>query len=220
LHDFEGRTVLVFGGGPVGARKARRFAEEARVIVLSPAFCDRSFEPATTRHPDAGVELVRAAPAPDDVAGYVTRAAPSLVVAATDVPAVNAAAARAARERGVLINRADRSGGRETGGVVVPATIRDGPVLAAVATGGTAPALSKHLRERMETELEGAGDMAGLAGSIREELKDRGTPANRRRAAVRAVVRDGTVWKHLGEDSGKARQLAWDTADGVLGDTP
>ncbi|MFC6768071.1 NAD(P)-dependent oxidoreductase, partial [Natrinema soli] len=35
LHDFTNATVLVFGGGHVGARKARRFAREARVLVVS-----------------------------------------------------------------------------------------------------------------------------------------------------------------------------------------
>ncbi|ESP88760.1 NAD(P)-dependent oxidoreductase, partial [Candidatus Halobonum tyrrellensis] len=98
LHDFTGETVVVFGGGRVGARKARRFAREARTLVVSPDFADADFGDA---------DLVRAAPAPDDVAGWVERAAPALVVAATDDDAVNAAAERAAREASALVNRAD-----------------------------------------------------------------------------------------------------------------
>ena len=35
VHDVGGETVLVFGGGTVGARKARRFAREARVVARS-----------------------------------------------------------------------------------------------------------------------------------------------------------------------------------------
>ncbi len=42
-HDFSDETVLIFGGGPVGARKARRFAAEARVVVVSPEFGNRDF---------------------------------------------------------------------------------------------------------------------------------------------------------------------------------
>ena len=144
LHDFEGETVLVVGGGPVGARKARSFAREARTVVASPAFADRDFGDA---------ELVRAAPAPGEVADWVDRLGPALVVAATDDDAVNEAAERAAREAGALVNRADRSGGRDAGSVVVPATVRDAPVVAAVATGGAAPALSKELRRRIEAEI-------------------------------------------------------------------
>jgi precorrin-2 dehydrogenase/sirohydrochlorin ferrochelatase len=219
LHDFTGQTVLVFGGGPVGARKARRFAEEAHVVVVSPEFCDRSFEPEGTRHPDAGVSFVRAAPGPDDVPSYFERADPALAVAATSVARVNEAVGRVARERGVLVNRADRSGGRASGSVVVPATVRADPVLAAVATGGTAPALSKHLRERIEAELADAGLMAELVGELREEYKSRGVPPERRRAAVRRVIQSDAVWKHLGADSDKARQLAAGAAAGALGDS-
>ena len=219
LHDFTGETVLVLGGGPVGARKARRFAEEARVVVVSPEFCDRSFEPSERRHPDAGVEFVRDAPDPDGVAGYVERLDPALVVAATDSEAVNAAAADAARERGALVNRADEHGERAAGSVVVPATVRDGPVLAAVATGGRAPALSKHLRERIETDLEDAGEMADLLGELRDRFQREEMAPERRRAAVRAILSDDSVWKHLGTDGAKARRLAEDVAADVPGDT-
>ncbi len=75
MHDFEGETVLVVGGGPVGARKARTFATEASVVVLSPEFADRAF---------ADAEKVRAAPDPEDAEEWVERTDPALVVAATD----------------------------------------------------------------------------------------------------------------------------------------
>lgn len=218
LHEFGGETVLVFGGGPVGARKARRFAAEARVLVVSPTFCDRSFTPEERRHPDAGVEFVRAAPDPEAVECYVERASPALVVAATDREAVNAAIGRAAHERGVLVNRADGGGSGGAGSVVVPATIRDDPVLAAVATGGTAPALSRHLRERLEDDVEGAGAMAELVGAIRADLVERAVDPERRRAALRRVVADRRVWKHLGVDGDKARQVAEGVVTDALGD--
>ncbi|WP_129113106.1 precorrin-2 dehydrogenase/sirohydrochlorin ferrochelatase family protein [Halegenticoccus tardaugens] len=199
FHDFDGETVLVFGGGPVGARKARRFAREARVVVVAPTFADREF---------GAAELVRAAPAPDEVAAWVDRFDPALVVAATDDEAVNEAAEAAARERCALVNRADEAGGRDRGSVVVPATVRDGPVTVAVSTGGASPALSKLLRERLESELADAGAMATLTADLRAELKDEGAPADERRTAVRAVVRDPRVWKALRTGESKARREA------------
>jgi precorrin-2 dehydrogenase/sirohydrochlorin ferrochelatase len=198
LHDFAGETVVVFGGGPVGARKARRFAREARAVVVSPDFGDRDF---------GGADLVRAAPRPDDVGGWLDRARPALVVAATGDDDVNAAVAAAALERGVLVNRADRSGERDAGSVVVPATVEDGSVTVAVATGGRAPALSRYLRERIESEVAGAGAMADLVGELREELKAELSPADRR-AAIRAVVRSPSVWKGLGTGDSNARDEA------------
>ena len=218
LHDFENETVLVFGGGPVGARKTRRFAEEARVIVISPEFCERSFEPSDRRDPAADVELIREAPGPEEVTEYIEQIQPALVVAATNIAEINEVAAQAAKTHGALINRADQHGGREAGSVVVPATVRDGPVLAAVATGGRAPALSKYLRERVERELDGAGAMAELLGELRDEFQ-REMPPKRRRAAVRAILADDDVWKHLDTNETKVRQLAEDVAADVSGDT-
>lgn len=202
-HDFSDAVVLVVGGGPVGARKARRFASEARVLVLSPRFDDafkkRSF-------PD--VERLRAAPAADDAAGWLKRVDPALVVAATDDEELNAALARAADERGVLYNRADRSGSRDADSVVVPATVEEPPVSVAVSTGARSPALAAFLRERIEAEIEGAGAMAELTADLRAELKTGSLSAAERREALRAVVRSPSVWKALHTPTANAQKEA------------
>jgi precorrin-2 dehydrogenase/sirohydrochlorin ferrochelatase len=208
LHDFTGETVLVFGGGTVGARKARRFDREAEVIVVSPTFAADDFGAAAR---------VRAAPDADGVAAWLDRADPALVVAATDDGERNAAIAAAARERGVLVNRADRTGPRDAGSVVVPATVRDGPVVAAVATGGRSPALSRYLRERIEPHLANAGAMAELTAGLRERLREE-LPPSERRAAIRRVVRSEDVWKGLDTGSPKVEQVASDVISDVTGD--
>jgi precorrin-2 dehydrogenase/sirohydrochlorin ferrochelatase len=210
FHDFAGETVLVFGGGPVGARKARRFAREARVVVVAPSFADADFGDA---------ELVRAEPSPEEAASWVERFAPALVVAATDDEAVNDAAAAAARARGALVNRADRAGSRDAGSVVVPATVRDGDVTVAVSTGGASPALAKYLRERIEAELDGAGAMAVLTGDLREELKASDLSPRERREAIRVVVRSPAVWKALRTGETNARAEAERVIETMGGDS-
>ena len=199
VHDLSGETVLVFGGGPVGARKARRFARETRTVVVSPAFADRDF---------GGAELVRAAPAPDGVSDWVDRFDPALVVAATDDTDVNDAVVAAAHARGAMVNRADESGEREAGSVVVPATVDEGDVSVAITTGGASPALSKYLRERIERDIEGAGAMADLTAELRAELKESAHTPAERRAAIRAVVRDPSVWKALRSGDANPRREA------------
>lgn len=208
VHDFSGSTVLVFGGGAVGARKARRFAREARVVVVSPAFADRGF---------AGAELVRAAPGPADLGAWFERADPALAVAATDGAELNDAIEREARDRGVLVNRADERGGRDPGSVVVPATIREEPVVVAISTGGASPALSKHLRQRLEPELDGAGAMADLTAELREKL--RSLPPESRRAAIRAVVSSPAVWKDLRSEGTKRPRVVEDVIDRAISET-
>lgn len=209
-HDFEGETVLVVGGGSVGARKARRFAREADVVVLSPAFADAEFGDA---------DLVQTAPAPADAAEWVERTEPALVVAATDDSAVNDAFAAAARDAGALVNRADESGSRAADSVVVPATVRDDPVTVAVSTDGTSPALSKYLRERFEAEFEGAGAMADLTADLRADLKAADVAPETRQEAVRAVVQASPVWKALRSGGTNARETAADVVTRVVGDS-
>ena len=207
VHDFRGESVLVVGGGSVGARKARRFAQEAAVTVLSPAFGDRSFGDA---------ELVRAAPEPDAAPEWVARVDPALVVAATDDADVNAAFAAAARDAGALVNRADEStaaggddsDGRSVDNVVVPATAGEDPVTVAVSTGGRSPALSKYLREEIDDVFAGVGGMAELTADLRAALRATDLSPTDRRDAVRAVVRSEPVWKALRTATANPRKSA------------
>jgi precorrin-2 dehydrogenase/sirohydrochlorin ferrochelatase len=208
LHDFAGERVLVFGGGPVGARRARTFATEATVVVVSPAFTERSFGDA---------ERVRARPRPADVADWVERVGPALVVAATDDEAVNDAVAAAARERGLPFNRADRSGERDHRNVAVPSIVRDDPVVVGLSTG--APALTRELRERIEGEVGGAGDLAALIGRLRADLREEYPPESRR-AALRAVVSSDDVWKALGSGDAKMEQIVVEIVSTELGESP
>jgi precorrin-2 dehydrogenase/sirohydrochlorin ferrochelatase len=210
VHDVDGETVLVFGGGAVGARKARRFAREARVVVVSPTFADADF---------GDSEFVRAAPTPDDVPAWLDAADPVLVVAATDDAALNAAIEAETRERGLLVNRADRSGERGRGSVVVPATVDDGPVRVAVTTSGTSPAVSRHLRRELASVVDGAGLVATVVGELREELKRRAVDPNRRRAAIRAVAESEAVWSVAREGDDEAvREAAERVLADALGD--
>jgi len=205
FHDFSGERVLVFGGGAVGARKARRFAREAEVIVVAPEFADRDF---------GGATRLRGAPDPGEVGEWLDRVDPALVVAATDDEAVNAAVETAARDRGILVNRADRAGERDPGSVVVPATAREDPVVVAVATGGKAPVLSGLLREDVETLIEGTGALADLLGKLRDDLDDRDVPTRKRRRALRAVAESDAVRAALREgDPDRAREEALSVID-------
>jgi len=206
VHDFDGERVLVLGGGDVGARRARRFAAEADVLVVSPTFEATDY---------GGAERVRAAPTPESVGDWVARVDPALVVAATDDPAVNEAATRAAREAEALANRADVAGERDPGHVVVPATVRDDPVAVGITTGGTSPALARVLRRRVEAEVEGAGAMADLTGALRADLRGRDLSQAARRDALRAVVESDAVWKALRTGEPNPRR----EAESVIEDT-
>ena len=217
-HDFTNATVLVVGGGTVGARKALRFCSEARVAVLSPNFDERLLEAAEAAEEasSGSVELVRAAPSPSTVSGWIERLSPALVVAATDDEAVNEAAETAALTTGALVNRTDVSGARDPGSVVVPATVDDDPVRVAISTGGQSPALAKVLRQRIESAIDGAGEMALLSGELRTALADAGVAPADRRTAIRRVVRSPAVWKGLQKGRSYARNEAYNVIEEVV----
>jgi precorrin-2 dehydrogenase/sirohydrochlorin ferrochelatase len=92
--------------------------------------------------------------------------------------------------------------------VVVPATVADGDVRVAISTGGRSPALAKYLRERIESEVDGAEAMAELTADIRAELRSSDLEPAERRDAIRAVVRDSEVWKALRTGISNPRQEA------------
>lgn len=81
----------------------------------------------------------------DDLEGAV------LVVTATDDAAINEAAAEAAGERGVLVNRADDP---PAGDLVIPAHRRIGPVTVAVHTGGISPTAGAAIRDELIEALD------------------------------------------------------------------
>ena len=134
--DLAGRRAVVLGGGTVGLRRAEALARfGAEVTVIAPRLVR---ELPGVRH------LARRYQA-GDLAGAF------LAVAATDDPAVNAAAGREAQERGVLFNRSDCP---EACGFFVPAICEGGGLTAGVVGDGSdhrrTAAAAKRIRETLE----------------------------------------------------------------------
>ena len=134
--DLAGRRAVVLGGGTVGLRRAEALARfGAEVTVIAPRLVR---ELPGVRH------LARRYQA-GDLAGAF------LAVAATDDPAVNAAAGREAQERGVLFNRSDCP---EACGFFFPAICEGGGLTAGVVGDGSdhrrTAAAAKRIRETLE----------------------------------------------------------------------
>ena len=104
--------------------------------------------------------------------------------------------------------------------VAVPATVRSDPVVVAVSTGATSPALARSLREQIADTIEGAGAMAELSGELRTDLAATDLDPAARREAIRTVVRNDGVWKALDTGIDKAEQRATDVIEDVTGDPP
>lgn len=207
IHDFTGERVLVFGGGPVGARKARRFARKASVVVISPTFDDASF---------GGAERVRATPGKDAVSCWLNRFDPVLVVAATDDSTVNGAIEAAALKAGILVNRADKRGSRAAGSVILPAIVRADPLLIGVSSEGQDPIMSQAVRERLVDALAGAPAVFEAATCARERLEQAGLNQNLRLEIVRALYRSETVWEAAQSDDRDVSSVASSETDRMV----
>jgi siroheme synthase-like protein len=128
---------------------------------------------------------------PGDLRGAV------LALTATDDPAVTAAVAKEARMAGVWLNAADDPAHCD---FMLPAVVRRGVLTVAVASGGASPALTRALREYLDTALGAEWAALGeLAAEARRELRASGRAADaaawRRALAadVRGLLGDGQV---------------------------
>jgi uroporphyrin-III C-methyltransferase / precorrin-2 dehydrogenase / sirohydrochlorin ferrochelatase len=187
--DLHGQRVLVVGGGEVAERKVRLLLEAgARVELVAPELTDwlqqrlpAAIDVVRRRNGEGTVDWLALAFDPAQLAGT------TLVVAATSDPAVNARVAATARERHVLANVVDDA---ELSSFIVPAIVDRSPLVIAISSGGVAPVLARHVRERLESLLdESLGTLAGLLQRWRERIKLALPDLAARRRFYTAVVR-------------------------------
>ncbi len=199
MIDLSDRTVVIFGGGNVGARKAAYFSREGRVQVVS-----RSFSAAVKSLP---VELVTrdlASTGEQELKDLLASA--FIAVAATSDHEINERIGRCCRRIGVLFDSVEG----EQGDITVPSVVRGDRYLLAISTGGRSPTVSRFLREQIESEWPHLDDMIRLQEKLRTELKERVPSGARRREISRAVIRDRSVWDAL--ESGA--DIAWNLVEG------
>lgn len=160
---LEGRRCLVVGGGPIAARKLDPLIEAgARVVVVAARSSPALEEQARARD----FELRRRPFEPGDLDGIF------LAVVATDNGLVNRQVVDEARRRGILVNVADDPSQCD---VIMPAVVRRGAVQIAITTGGLSPALSRHLRQRLDMVVPPEyGPLAEALALVREELRQEG----------------------------------------------
>lgn len=168
--SLKGARCLVVGGGAVAARKAGLLAGcGAKVAVVAP-------ELGETLAAEAAAGRIEHIPARFEPAHLD---AATVVIAATDDHAVNAAVSQAARARNIPVNVVDAP---ELCSFIFPSIVDRSPMIVAVSTGGASPVLARLVRAKLETMLPAAyGRLAQLANELRERVKQHfADPAQRR----------------------------------------
>ena len=165
------RPALIVGGGAVAARKAELLLRCGADITLIAPELHRQAREVMERSPER-VSHVRATFQAAQLENM------TLVIAATDCEATNAAVAAAAQARNIPVNVVDNL---ELSSFILPAIVDRAPVLVAVGTQGSAPVLARRLREQLESMLpERLGALARFAGQRRARVQGMLRPAERR----------------------------------------
>ena len=190
LTGLDRVRCVVVGGGAVAARKTGALlASGARVRVISPDLhaqlaawlAENRFEHVARRYKQGDLEGA------------------FLAVAATSVREVNAQVAEEARASGILINVADDP---DTGNFTTMGAVTRGDVLLAVSTGGESPALSAHIRRKLEATFGPEyGVLARRLGDLRQQVIDT-LPADARPHFWLALVNDEVLgWLRDGDEA-------------------
>ena len=199
--DLRDREVLVVGGGEVATRKIQALLRAgAQVLVhareLSPALQALEAEGRLQRLHGDGVDP-----------GWIERA--WLVVAATDDHALNRSLASQAESAKRWINVVDDA---ELSTYQVPAVVDRDPITIAISSAGAAPMLARHLRERLEADLDPTlGALAGLFARHRGRIRQR-LPAMRERRDWFERILDGNIQALLRAGNADAAERAFEAA--------
>ena len=176
---MEGRTCLVVGGGKVAERRVKSLLEaNADILVVAPTVTEVISEMADL----SLIRLDRREYAPSDIANA------HLIFAATDRTDVNDRVAADARTAGKLVCDSDTP---ENGDFIVPSTVRRGPMLVSVTTGGSSPALASRVREDI-LKLYGPeyGPFVKLLGEARSEVLASDVDVSLRADLLRRLAND------------------------------
>lgn len=178
MLDGTAIVALVVGGGAVATRKVRGLLDAGASVHVVAADVAAELEALAT---DGGrLRVTRAAFAPTHLDGA------TLVLAATNDAAVNAAVAGEARARGLPVNVADAP---DLGTFVTPAVHRAGDVVVAVSAGGV-PAVAGRIRDAVARMIDGRyGAAVRELSSLRRSMLDAGE-RERWHAASRVLASD------------------------------
>lgn len=164
---LRGRRVAVIGGGAVAERKVTDLLEASAVVrLVSPEVTPRLAELAAAERIE---HRPRAFDASDIEDAW-------LVVACTDVPSVQHEVSRDCEARRIFcIAVDDVANASAVGGSI----LRRPPFVVAISSSGEAPALTRLVREILESALP-PSSFIERARRLRRQWKERGVPMNQR----------------------------------------
>ena len=194
--NVRGENCLVIGGGKIASRKVFMLIRAgASVTVVSPKLC----QDLTIRKNEGEITHIDREFADGDLGNC------KIVIAATNIEAVNVQVSELAKSKGIPVNVVDAP---HLCSFIVPSIIDRNPVQIAISTGGASPVLARLLRSRLETFIPSSyGRLAKLLESFREKVKTKFSNTDEIRTFWEGIL-EGPVAENLiaGKDK-LAREL-------------
>ncbi len=199
--DIEGRRCLVVGGGPVGTEKVEKLLDHGAVIrLVTPELSPRLEELVAA---GAIAELRRRPYRAEDLDDCL------LVIAATDLDAINRMVWQDAEARNMLCNVVDVP---PLCNFIVPSIVRRGELALAISTGGASPVVAKHIRQELEQRYGPEWEaLVALLREVRDDLKERYPDMPGRRDAVERLMATDVVERLAAGDAGAVDALVRET---------
>jgi precorrin-2 dehydrogenase/sirohydrochlorin ferrochelatase len=192
--NLTGRQVLVVGGGRVGTRKARAaLAGGARVRIVDPHADAEAFLRLPT---SAEVAYVQERYCSEHLTGVC-------LVFAAATPEVNARVEADGKRRGVWVNSATNA----ASDFALPSVIRRGALTLAMSTSGAAPALARRIREKLETDFDGAfTEWVRILGEVRVVVREKVADPGLRRELLDGFANWSWLSRVRAEGAGAVRE--------------
>ncbi|MCG8356880.1 MAG: siroheme synthase CysG [Kiloniellales bacterium] len=198
--NLAGRPCLVVGGGETAARKVRLLRKaDAQVRLVAPDVTEELRGLAD----DGSLTWLRRPFAASDLAGV------ALVIAASDIEALDVTVSKAAQAAGVPVNVVDRPA---LSSFTVPAIVDRDPFVVGISSGGTAPVLARKVRAGIEALLPARlGRLARFAERFRFAVQAQMPEAGARRRFWERFFDSPVAARVLeGDETGASdRMLAW-----------
>ena len=176
--DLDNARCLVVGGGAIAERKVDALlASDGVVTVVSPVLTRGLQELAAAQR----ISVVRRPYKKEDLVGV------SLVIAATDDPALQQQIAADTKRAHIFCNVVDQP---DLCSFVVPGVVKQGDLTLAISTNGTSPAMAKKIRQDL-TEQFGPeyAQALRLLGRIRERVAEENRSVEDRRRVFTSLAK-------------------------------
>jgi uroporphyrin-III C-methyltransferase / precorrin-2 dehydrogenase / sirohydrochlorin ferrochelatase len=194
--DAKKLKAVVIGGGNVAARKIELLLKsKATITVVSPELKDSVQRLLANKQ----ITWIKDEYAPHFLDNH------QLVIAATNIKAINISISNAANQRGMLVNVVDDP---ELCNYITPAIIDRDPMLIALSSSGNAPILLQMLKSNIEQMLPaGYGKLAHFCGHYRIEVQAKIKQFSERKLFWKKVLEGDVAQQLLAGNEERAVQL-------------